>query len=92
MFDAETSPASPARGRLSPAEIQRFEKAEASFAAAPGNPLEVVNRRRRIDQARERGGIRRHDEILFESTLQTQTWNAERFVLIRAPSIDESIG
>ena len=55
-------------------------------------PLEVRRRGGGIDEAGQRGGVRRDDEIVGEPALQPQARDAERLVLIVARAIGEGVG
>ena len=78
------------RGSARPV-VDRFVEAESAVEPLPGQCDEVRHRGRRIDQAGERGRIRRHDEVVGEPSLESQAGDAERLVLIVAEPVRERV-
>ena len=62
--------------------VQRLVEAIAAARADRGEPLEVSRRRLRIDHARERGRIRRDDDVFAEPALQPEAGHAEVRILV----------
>ena len=73
------------------AVVDRLVEAEPAVQALAREPLEIPRRGRRIDQARQRRGVRRDDEIVGEPALQPEARHAERLVLIVAGAIGEGV-
>ena len=61
-------------------------------APARVKPRQVRGRRRRIDEGSERGGVRRHDQFVGKTALQSEAGHAKRLVLIVAGEIGERVG
>ncbi len=78
--------------RLPRLVVDRFVEPESAVEPVARQSRQVRRRRRRIDEAGERGGVRRHDQFVGESALQSEAGHAERLVLIVAGAIGEGVG
>ena len=63
--------------------IQRFVETVRSPAAGFGQSRKVVRGRGRIDHGRQRGGIRRDDDIFAEAALEPQPGHTKAGILVR---------
>ena len=62
--------------------VERFVEAEPAFKAHAREPLEVLGRERRCDQARQCRGVRGNDQVGGQAALESKAGHAERPVLI----------
>src|SRR5438477_9821317 len=62
--------------------IDRLVKPESAFASIASQALKIFTRFPRRYQQRQRGGIRRDDQIFGQATFQTQPWHTEGAILI----------
>ena len=72
--------------------VDRVEEPVVALEAERREPPQVRRALRRHEHGRERGGVRRDDQLVAQAALQTQSGNAERLVLIGAVPIDGAVG
>ena len=82
--DRDGLPARQSRGRV----VRGFVESERALHAEVRQPLQVRAGFLRNDQERERGGIRRDDQVFRETSRQAEPRHAERVVLVIEARID----
>ena len=71
-----------------PRVVQRLIKAHASVHAGFFQTLEISNRFHGLDEQRQRGSVRRDDQIVLQPTFQAKRRNTESLILIDLVDIE----